>query len=100
MILFLLLFISFASSTQVIVNSYDSSHVSAKGVFEAGTNINETIVSTVDFEVVLNKVKATGISKSAEPKFVDISPLLVGSKTYKGKSIIYRQKIIAQKPHQ
>lgn len=95
LILFSLIFIYAESSAQVFVNSYDSSHVPPSGIFGSSKEINEIIIPPVDTNVLKNNI-SNKIFNSAEPKPVDISPILKSFKEIKGKDVIYRQKIIAQ----
>lgn len=95
LIYFSLIFLYAKSSAQVFVNSYDSSHVPPSGIFGSSKEINEIIIPPVDTSELKNNI-SNKIFKSAEPKPVDISPMLKGFKVIKGKDVIYRQKIIAQ----
>lgn len=94
LIYFSLIFICAKSSAQVVVNSYDSSHVPPSGIFGSSKEINEIIIPPVDTSELKNNIAKR--LNSAEPKPVDISPILKSFKEIKGKDVIYRQKIIAQ----
>lgn len=78
----------------MFVNSYDSSHVPSSGIFGSSKEINEIIIPPVDTSELKNNILKR--LNSAEPKPVDISPILKSFKEIKGKDVIYRQKVIAQ----
>ena len=84
------------SHAQVYVNSYDNSHITAEGIFGSNKKIIETNISIIDLSKQVNRVLSGGLHKFAEPKNVDISPILEASKDIKGTEIVFRQQVIAQ----
>ncbi len=58
-------FIYVASSAQVLVDSYNSSHVPANGIFGSEIKINETVIPAIDLTKI-NKI-TSGLHKSGEP---------------------------------
>jgi lysyl endopeptidase len=83
------------AKTQVQVNTYSQSRVSAKGFYGRSDLSKEVIIPGINADQVVAKWKIQGVKKFAEPVQVDISPFQQGIWEANDRYMVNRIKITA-----